>query len=70
MKLSVIQLLIHKEIIFDDQKLKELEDNDQIIFKYTSKEGLINNSFNPNGSKNNIAGIVNKKKCTRSNASS
>ena len=46
----------------DDQKLKELEDNEQIIFKYTSKEGLINNSFNPNGSKNNIAGIVNKKK--------
>ena len=46
----------------DDLKLKELEDNEQIIFKYTSKEGLINNSFNPNGSKNNIAGIVNKKK--------
>ena len=46
----------------DDQKLKELEDNEQIIFKYTSKEGLINDSFNPNGSKNNIAGIVNKKK--------
>ena len=46
----------------DDQKLKELEDNDQIIFKYTSKDGLINNSFNPNGSKNNVAGIVNKKK--------
>ena len=46
----------------DDQKLKELEDNEQIIFKYTSKEGLINNNFNPNGSKNNIAGIVNKKK--------
>ncbi len=33
----------------DDQKLKELEDNEQIIFKYTSKEGLINDSFNPNG---------------------
>ena len=46
----------------NEQKLKELEDNEQIIFKYTSKEGLVNNSFNPNGSKYNIAGIVNKKK--------
>tara|TARA_A100001011_G_scaffold400746_1_gene518248 strand:- start:1427 stop:2119 length:693 start_codon:yes stop_codon:yes gene_type:complete len=46
----------------NDQKLKELEDNDQIIFKYTSKKGLIDKNFNPNGSKNNIAGIVNKKK--------
>ena len=53
---------ILREIFFaNDQKLKELEDNDQIIFKYTSKEGLIDKNFNPNGSKNNIAGIVNKK---------
>ncbi len=46
----------------NDQKLKELEDNEQIIFKYTSKEGSEDKNFNPNGSKNNIAGIVNKKK--------
>ena len=46
----------------NDQKLKKLEDNEQIIFKYTSKEGFIDKRFNPNGSKNNIAGIVNKRK--------
>ena len=46
----------------EDHKLKELEDNEQIIFKYTSEEGLMEKSCNPNGSKNNIAGIVNKQK--------
>ena len=44
------------------ESLKELEDNNQIIFKYSSKKGDINKENNPNGSLNNIAGIRNKKK--------
>ncbi len=38
----------------DDDLLKELEDNRQIIFRYE-------NGSNPNGAKDNIAGIVSKK---------
>jgi len=42
--------------------LKELEANDQILFKYASNEGEINEEANPNGSEMNIAGICNKNK--------
>jgi phosphoribosylformylglycinamidine synthase len=42
--------------------LKELEDNDLIPFKYSDKNGNINEDNNPNGSINNIAGIMNKEK--------
>ncbi len=34
---------------------------EQIIFQYCSKDGIINDNFNPNGSTENIAGIINKK---------
>jgi phosphoribosylformylglycinamidine synthase subunit PurQ / glutaminase len=44
----------------DDDTLKELADNNQIVFKYTTLNG--NNDFNPNGSVMDIAGIVNKEK--------
>ncbi len=46
----------------DDNTLKSLQDNSQIIFKYSSSDGVVNDKFNPNGSRDNIAGIVNKKK--------
>ena len=42
--------------------LKMLEDNNQIVFKYSSRDGKINKSQNPNGSMNNITGIINKNK--------
>ncbi len=42
--------------------INELEQNDQILFKYCNKNGEVNNESNPNGSLNNIAGITNKKK--------
>ena len=45
----------------DDYNLKKLQDNDQIMFKYSSKTGDISNKYNPNGSIQNIAGIVIKK---------
>ena len=42
--------------------LKELEDNALIPFKYCDNKGLINDENNPNGSINNIAGILNNNK--------
>ena len=45
----------------DERTIEELEKNDQIVFKYSSKEGKISGEFNPNGSIMNIAGIINKK---------
>jgi phosphoribosylformylglycinamidine synthase len=45
----------------DDNTLKELEENQQIIFRYCSKNGEINEENNPNGSSENIAGISNTK---------
>lgn len=44
----------------NEDALKELEDNNQIIFKYSSPEGNITDEYNPNGSQLNIAGITNK----------
>ena len=45
-----------------DDHLKELEDDELIAFKYCDQQGLINENTNPNGSLNNIAGILNNKK--------
>jgi phosphoribosylformylglycinamidine synthase len=45
----------------ENDTLKELEDKNQIIFKYSSPEGIITKEANPNGSLNNIAGIINKR---------
>jgi phosphoribosylformylglycinamidine synthase len=42
-----------------EAELKELEANDQIIFRYCDEDGKVNSSSNPNGSANNIAGICN-----------
>ncbi|NOX19128.1 MAG: phosphoribosylformylglycinamidine synthase subunit PurQ [Chlorobi bacterium] len=44
----------------DDKTLEELQENNQIVFQYSSPEGETTDKFNPNGSKLNIAGIVNK----------
>ena len=46
----------------ESDNLKKIEDNDQIIFKYSSDLGDVTEKYNPNGSVNNIAGISNKKK--------
>ena len=40
--------------------LKELEDNDQVLFRYCDAEGVVSPESNPNGALNNIAGITNK----------
>ncbi len=43
-----------------EETLKELEENDQILFKYCTPEGEITKESNPNGTTLNIAGICNK----------
>ncbi len=45
----------------NDEIIKELEDNNQIAFKYCDEDGNFSNDANPNGSLQNIAGIINKK---------
>ena len=62
---SIIKLPIaHNEGNFFGNKelIKNLEDNNLIAFKYCDKNGKIENNSNPNGSLNNIAGILNNKK--------
>ncbi len=46
----------------DDDTLKRLRDNDQIVFRYSTSDGEITAAANPNGSILNIAGIVNEKR--------
>lgn len=43
----------------DDDTLKSLQDNNQIVFEYVTEAGIGNKDANPNGSKLNIAGITN-----------
>lgn len=43
----------------DDDQLKELQDNDQIVFRYSDSQGNVTNETNFNGSVDNIAGICN-----------
>jgi len=46
----------------NSEHLKELKNDDLIAFKYCDEEGDINEVSNPNGSLENIAGILNTKK--------
>ena len=46
---------------FADQKtINNIEDKDLVAFRYCDKDGIVNDKTNPNGSKNNIAGIINE----------
>lgn len=46
----------------DEDTLKSLNDNDQILFRYCDADGNITKESNPNGAVENIAGITNKGK--------
>ena len=46
----------------NNEILKNLEDKNLIAFKYCDEKGNIEKNSNPNGSSNNIAGILNIKK--------
>jgi phosphoribosylformylglycinamidine synthase len=45
--------------VCDDQTFSELENNNQIIFRYCDETGDLTDEANPNGSRSNIAGISN-----------
>jgi phosphoribosylformylglycinamidine synthase len=45
----------------DAKTLAKLEGNGQVAFRYSTPEGEITEAANPNGSLNNIAGIVNER---------
>lgn len=44
----------------DAETLKQLNDNDQVLFRYCDEAGNISSDANPNGSVENIAGVCNK----------
>jgi phosphoribosylformylglycinamidine synthase I len=44
----------------DDETLRQLEDTGRVVFRYVDAAGEATDEANPNGSANNIAGIVNK----------
>ncbi|MBI5892144.1 MAG: phosphoribosylformylglycinamidine synthase subunit PurQ [Deltaproteobacteria bacterium] len=44
----------------DEDTIKKLEDNNQILFRYCDSDGRTTDDSNPNGSLHNIAGIINK----------
>ncbi|MCH2199011.1 MAG: phosphoribosylformylglycinamidine synthase subunit PurQ [Flavobacteriales bacterium] len=44
----------------DAETLKALNDNDQVLFRYCDAEGNISEDTNPNGSVENIAGVMNE----------
>ena len=44
----------------DDDGLKSLQDNDQVLFQYCDESGAVNVWSNPNGAVANIAGVANR----------
>ena len=44
----------------DQPTLRQLEERGQVVFRYSTPDGEITADVNPNGSTNNIAGIVNR----------
>jgi phosphoribosylformylglycinamidine synthase len=46
--------------IADENVLADLELHNQIVFRYSDREGHVTNKANPNGAMNNIAGIISR----------
>jgi phosphoribosylformylglycinamidine synthase len=46
----------------DEDTLKSMRRNGQILFRYSDSEGVISENANPNGSMENIAGVCNENK--------
>ncbi len=44
----------------DEDTIKDLNDSNRVLFRYSGPGGEVTDEFNPNGSLSNIAGIVNK----------
>lgn len=45
----------------DEETIKRLEDNGRVVFRYADGSGNVTPEANPNGSINNIAGIMNER---------
>ena len=45
--------------VCDDETFHQLEENNQIVFRYCDENGELTDKANPNGSRSNIAGICN-----------
>ena len=45
--------------VCDDATFNELEENNQIVFRYCDENGEVTDAANPNGARSNIAGICN-----------
>jgi len=48
--------------VCDDETLAEMEREDRIVFRYCNELGAIGDEANPNGSRENIAGICNRER--------
>ena len=46
--------------VCDDATLAELQREDRIVFRYCEQSGVVTEAANPNGSRDNIAGICNR----------
>jgi len=46
--------------VCDDATLAELRQEERIVFRYCDQTGTVNESANPNGSRDNIGGICNR----------
>ena len=46
----------------DDETLDKLEASDSILFRYSDAQGNVTPEANPNGSRRNIAGIINERR--------
>jgi len=60
---SVLQMPIaHAEgnYVCDDATLAELQREDRIVFRYCERSGAVTEAANPNGARDNIAGICNR----------
>ena len=47
--------------VCDDDTFRSLEENRQIVFRYCNSDGEITSESNPNGARDNIAGICNER---------
>jgi phosphoribosylformylglycinamidine synthase subunit PurQ / glutaminase len=64
-EVSVLKIPIaHGEGNYFDkpEAIQKLEDNDQVLFRYSTQDGEVNDAANPNGAVNNIAGICNEQR--------
>jgi len=48
--------------VIDDKSLEKLQNNDQVVFRYSTPGGIVNDEANINGSMDNIAGICNTRR--------